>query len=142
MKLKHLLIISLLLTIVSSCAIFQKAQAPKYDDDARVMTINLQTQIGNFYSNLQNDADKQYITHVAWYDIAGSAIRTLAIKDSLRKHSDGLMIIVHDAENRFHKYQKEHENYGKINNAQILAYKQGMDALLNVLVLTENHYKK
>lgn len=138
MKFKHFLLCSLLILSIS-CSLFKKAQAPKHDNGAWVMSINLQTLVNNFYSDLQKAPDKSYAN--TDYSIPNSSIRALAVYDSSRKHSDALMIIVHDAESRFHKYQAEHQGYNKLNNSQILAYKEGMDALLYILVLTENHYK-
>lgn len=135
---KQFLLCSLLFILIS-CSIFQKAQAPKHDNNAWVMSINVQTLVSNFYSDLQKASDKSYA--ITDYSSPNTSIRALAVYDSARKHSDALMIIVHDAEDRFHKYQGEHQTYNKLNNSQILAYKEGMDALLYMLVRVENHYK-
>lgn len=139
MKFKHFLFALLIFTI--SCNTFKAAQAPKADATARVMTQTLSVQIATFYAVLSANSDKTFATHASEYESPSAAIRTLAIYDSSRKHSDALMIIVHDTEARFHTYEHEHQSAGKLNNAQILAYKEGMDALLDILVRTENHYK-
>lgn len=140
MKFKNILLCSLLF-FAMSCAIFQKAQAPKADSAARQMTKNLSDEILSFYSILAVAPDKTYNAHAGDYDSPNNSIRTLAVYDSSRKHSEGLMIIVHDMENRFHVYQAEHKTYGKLNAAQISSFKEGMDAQLDILITTENHYK-
>lgn len=140
MKFKPL-ILAVLLILSLGCNTFKKVQAPAANANAKADTQNLMTLFQNFYSNLTGSSDKSYATHAGDYAAPNAAIRSLAVEDSARKHSTALMIIVHDTENRFHTYQAEHANIGTPNNSQILAFREGMDALMDILVRTENHYK-
>ena len=140
MKLKHLLFYCLLITI-SSCGLFQKAMAPKFDANAEAMTQTLNQVTDDFYSLISSSSDKKYSTYKPGYNDVHNRIRALAVYDSARKHSTALLIIVHDLESRFNTYDAEHAKYSSLNNSQILAYKEGMDALLDVLFRTEANYK-
>lgn len=141
MKIKDTILGILLLSMLISCSLFKKAQAPKHDATAIAMVQSITLQVNLLYSDLTSASDKTFGTHQSDYQSAEVNLRALAVYDSSRKHSDALMIVVHDTENRFHTYESEHQKAGKVNNAQVLAYKEGMDALLDILFRTENHYK-
>lgn len=140
MKFKHFLLYSLLLFAIS-CSLFNKARAPKFDAGAEAKVQALTVEVNDLYNSISANANKAYSPYQATYDNITSDISALAAYDSARKHSTAILIIVNDLRSRFATFRQEHINYVKINNAQALAYKEGMDGILDILFRTEANYK-
>ena len=140
MKIKHILLI--VFVFLSSCTLFKKAQAPSFDATAEAKVQSLTVEVDNLYTTISSNSDKTFPPYQGSYDQIANDIVSLASYDSSRKHSAALLIIVSDLKSRFATFEQEHISYVKINNAQSLAYKEGMDGILDILFRTEANYKK
>jgi len=140
---KNLKLIFLLSTVVffTSCSIFQRALAPKFDQFAVAQVKSITHETDSMYTAMSSSNDKSYSTYFYDYVRIDSDLHTLLSYDSSRKHAATVLVIVNDINRRFYDYQNEHKNYVNLNNSQILAYKEGMDAVLNILFRTEANYK-
>lgn len=141
MKLKHLLIIFLLLAIAASCNTFKKALAPTRSEYADTLSNGIVNRIHAGYDNMSVSPDKSFATWRPFYDVNIYDISVLLAFDSTRKNPAAIIELTKDWRNRLTKYRNEHSMYGNLNKGQIIIYQDAMDNAGKKVYLTESNYK-
>lgn len=95
----------------------------------------------SLYDAIISSHDKSYASYALGYDAINEQITQILILDSSRNNAKRVLTIAHDINNRFLKYQSDHQRAGKLNNSQALSKKDYMHSLFSSLQNAENNFK-
>lgn len=139
-QLKFLLLLSIVATF-SSCALFKKAMAPKFDSYAASQSQAISLQQFGMYNRMLTSNDKSAATWASSEDSIINELQTLVTYDAGRKNNTAILKLTGDWLNRSKSFLQEHASYNILNKGQIQAYQNSAYNLGNIVFKTETNYK-
>lgn len=137
---KYLLIIVTIVSI-SSCALFKKSLAPKFDTYAAGQSQLISQQQNNMYDRMYNSTDKSASSWASSEDSIVSELQGLVTYDAGRKNNTAILKLTGDWLTRSQSFLQEHVSYNVLNGSQIKSYQNSANNLGNIVFKTETNYK-
>lgn len=127
--------------ILSSCSIFNKLSAPKYDDNAYRSAVTIDSTVSSLYDGFYKGINLDYSSSVSTYDYAEGVLAAKIASDALRKYPTQILKIDSTYLQILTNAREDHEKDGVISYNHISVNGAFLNQIGNILVNTEKSYK-
>lgn len=133
------LIFLLLIVAFSSCSLFTKLAAPKYNAISLSLAQSAFTKDSSLFAGFKQGIALNYSGDL--YDEIGSILTQKITLDSIRKYSTQILIMDHTWLNQVESSRKDHQRDGRISVNHINVNGALLNQIGRIVVNTETKYK-